>query len=301
MKFRGHETFFIRKGWLSKGIKYVRRNADVFVSKKDKPMDVLGIGTNMVKSLRYWMTAVGITEEAKSGKRIQKITKIGELISKYDRYLEEEGTLFLLQYKLASNIEEATSWFYFFNEFNMQEFTKEDFVRSLKAYMEMNYENSVAAERSYSEDFMCIINTYLPRYKTSSKYQSPENNIACPLGELGLIDYANKEKKIFKKTIADHYAIPPYLALAVIMDQANGQIEISLDDLLNKPRSIGKVYNLDIICLLDLLRKLERLDELKIIRTAGLDVVTIVSDMTTYECIEKFYMTLAETMGGKNE
>lgn len=52
MKFRVHDTFFIRKGWLSKGMKYVEQSPDVFISKEDNPMDVLGIGANMVKALR---------------------------------------------------------------------------------------------------------------------------------------------------------------------------------------------------------------------------------------------------------
>ena len=64
MKFRAHETFFIRKGWLSKGIKYVEQTEGrVFIDKENNPMDVLGIGSNMVKSLRYWLQAVGITYE----------------------------------------------------------------------------------------------------------------------------------------------------------------------------------------------------------------------------------------------
>ena len=29
MKFRAHETFFIRKGWLSKGLKYVNAKATI--------------------------------------------------------------------------------------------------------------------------------------------------------------------------------------------------------------------------------------------------------------------------------
>lgn len=71
MKLRGHETFFIRKGWLTKGMKYVRQNPDVFTAKEPdrKPMDVLGIGSNMVLSLRYWLLATGLTEELNTGKR----------------------------------------------------------------------------------------------------------------------------------------------------------------------------------------------------------------------------------------
>ena len=34
MKFRAHDTFFIRKGWLNKGMKYVNFKPDVFVDKK---------------------------------------------------------------------------------------------------------------------------------------------------------------------------------------------------------------------------------------------------------------------------
>ena len=76
-KFRAHETFFIRKGWLSKGMRYVAQKPNVFIDKKENPMDVLGIGANMVKSLRYWLQAVGLTEEPKTGKKEQSLTKFG--------------------------------------------------------------------------------------------------------------------------------------------------------------------------------------------------------------------------------
>ena len=93
MRFRAHETFFIRKGWLSKGMKYVRQtNGEVFIDKKNNPMDVLGIGSNMVKSLRYWLQTVGLTTEEKGekGKRIQRLTPFGELVFANDKYIEEK-------------------------------------------------------------------------------------------------------------------------------------------------------------------------------------------------------------------
>lgn len=122
MKFRAHDTFFIRKGWISKGMKYVDKNPGVFISKTENPMDVLGIGANMVKALRYWLQAIGVTEEPSSGKRVQTFTSFGKLVFKYDQYIEELGTLYLLHYKLASNVELATSWYYFFNEFLLSDF-----------------------------------------------------------------------------------------------------------------------------------------------------------------------------------
>ena len=152
MKFRAHDTFYIRKGWLDKGMKYIKSKPNLFIDKDENPMDVLGIGSNMVKALRYWLQAVGVTQESNcSGKRLQTFTPIGTYVFKYDRYIEELGTLHLLQYKLATNKDEATAWYYFFNEFNMNQFTKEDFIRGLENYIKMIDSDLSVAYRSYSE------------------------------------------------------------------------------------------------------------------------------------------------------
>lgn len=297
MKFRAHDTFFIRKGWLSKGMKYVAQSPDVFISKEDNPMDVLGIGANMVKALRYWLQAVGLTEELNKGKRIQNFTVLGKSIYENDRYMEEIGTLYLLHYKLATNREEATAWYYFFNEFSMSEFSKEDFVTALNNYISMSGESEDKgnkAIRSLSDDFVCIINTYLSRYKSNQNKVAPENNIDCPLGELGLVDILNREKRTYKKSIPAVSTFDPWIILAVIVDQANGKSEIGLNELLTAPCNIGKVFNLDAISMLELLRKVEKTGEIKIIRTAGLDIIRINNVRTFQECVDVYYSRINE-------
>ena len=52
-KFRAHETFFIRKGWLSKGMRYVSQKPDVFTNRDDNPMDVL-------ESVPIWLNPLDI-------------------------------------------------------------------------------------------------------------------------------------------------------------------------------------------------------------------------------------------------
>lgn len=294
MKFRAHDTFFIRKGWLSKGMKHVKQKPDVFVDKEENPMDVLGIGSNMVKALRYWLQAVGLTKEPNSGKRMQSFTELGESIYMNDRYIEEIGTLQLLHYKLASNHSDATAWYYFFNEFSMTEFTKEDFVSSLQNYVMMSEEESTVAIRSLNDDFTCIVNTYLPRYKSNPGKVSPENNIDCPFGELGFIDILNKEKRIYKKAVPTANSFNPWIVFAIIVEQANEKKEISLNELLNSKCSIGRVFNLDAITLLDVLHKVEKAGFIKIIRTAGLDVIRIIEDYTFDECVENYYKSINE-------
>lgn len=52
IRLQGHEKFALRDGWLNKVLEIVPENPDAFL-RKDAP-DIFGIGSNMVKSLRYW-------------------------------------------------------------------------------------------------------------------------------------------------------------------------------------------------------------------------------------------------------
>ena len=294
MKFRAHDTFFIRKGWLSKGMERIVEKPDLFVDKNENPMDILGIGSNMVKALRYWLQAVGLTEEAAGGRRIQTLTPLGNQIYQKDRYIEELGTLYLLQYQLAKQKEEATAWYFFFNEFSVSEFTKEEFVQNLQNYILMKEPTENVAIRSLNDDYSCIINTYFPRYKSNPNKISPENNIDCPFGELGLVDIANKKKKTYKKSIPSARSFNPWVVLAVITAQASGRDEISLNELLTGECNIGKVFNLDAITMLDILHKIENIEMIKIIRTAGLDVIRLNQQLTFEQCVWNYYESINE-------
>ena len=55
LKLKRHETFSIREGWIEKGIHYI--NQDARSMSKECGTSVFGLGSNMVKSLRYWLTA----------------------------------------------------------------------------------------------------------------------------------------------------------------------------------------------------------------------------------------------------
>lgn len=287
MKFRAHDTFFIRKGWLNKGLRNVNADAEVFMGSKGNPMDVLGIGANMVKALRYWLQAVRLTSEPASGRKKQTFTEFGNVVFENDPYIEEMGTLWLLHYQLASNKDEATAWYYFFNEFKVSEFTKEDFVKQLSNYVRINGEE--VSERSLEDDYNCIINTYVSRIKSNPEKVQPESNIDCPFGELGLVDIANRKEKLYRKATPRKDLIHPLVVLAVILDQANGKEEIKISSIQNDPCNVGKIFNLDIITLTALLYKIELMGYIKVIRTAGLDIIRITKDTSFIECIKDYY------------
>ena len=288
MRFRAHDTFFIRKGWLYKGMKNVKKKPNVFTDKDENPMDVLGIGANMVKALRYWLQAVDLTEEPKTGKKYQFFTALGKVIWDNDTYFEEMGTLWLLHYQLSTNEKNATAWYYFFNEFKMTDFTKDDFVLSISNFVKLKYNEDVAIS-SFEGDFDCIINTYVSRIKSNPAKVHPESNIDCPFGELELVDIVNKKEKSYKKSSPKKNTLHPLIVLAVLLDQSKGQTEIKISSLLNDACNIGKVFNLDIIALTNYLYQIQQLGYVRVIRTAGLDVVRVTTDIGFYDCIKKYY------------
>lgn len=295
MKFRAHDTFFIRKGWISKGMRYVdKSHGEVFIDKKENPMDVLGIGANMVKALRYWLQAIGVTSEPGSGRRIQTFTEFGRLVYDHDKYVEEIGTLYLLHYKLVSNMRLATSWYYFFNKFTLSDFTKNEFATQITNFLTMEYENVKVAPRSIEDDFNCIINTYVPRYKTIPSKVSAENNIDCPFGELGLIDIIKRERSnvVYKKAVPTASTFNPWVILAVIHDNAKERDEMGLNELLTAEKNIGRIFNLDSIAMLDVLHSAEKTGDLKIIRTAGLDVIHLNNKYKFEDCVERYYQDI---------
>lgn len=292
MKFRGHETFFIRKGWLYKGMSNVVREPGVFQGASGNPMDVLGIGANMVKALRYWLIASQLTSEPKSGKRNQELTELGKIIFENDPYMEEIGSIWLVHLMLTSNEEDATSWYLFFNEFNKTEFDLDDFRNCVIKYIRMQKGAEMPSERAIEDDFNCIVNTYVARARLNPGKVHPESNIDCPLGELGLVDVVDKKKGIFKKTIPKVDMLPDLILLAAIINANIDKTEIKISTLQNEKCQIGKMLNLDSITLLNMLYKLDKAGYIKVIRTAGLDVIQIITDIKFEDCVRAYYNEL---------
>ena len=288
MKIRAHETFSIRKGWIHKGVKNILVYPRLFTDKNINPCDILGIGTNMVKSLRYWMTAVGIMEEVSEGnQKVQKLTRLGEIIDEYDKYYEEDGTNWLLHYMLAKNEELATAWYWFFNIFKINSFDKQLFVRELSEFLHTEYDYD-GSEKMLGDEFDCIIKTYCSK----GKDVSPEDINECPLTDLHLIEVS--DNKHYKKHTPDRDAIHPLIILAVISEQAyiSKKKEVLITDLLNKECNVGRIFNLDRATCFYYLEQLQKGCYLEIVRTAVLDVIQLKQQYDFYDIIVSYYQAI---------
>lgn len=286
-KLKGHESFQIREGWLRKGIKAIENDRKIFLS--NEATDILGVGTNMVKAIRYWLQACGLTYEkvVQGSKREQYLTEdFGEIINKYDPYFEDIYTWWLIHYKLATNKDLSTSWYLFFNEFNLVEFNKEQMLYSLDLALKRFSNNNAFSKKTLADDCDCIIKSYQIDKSIES---NPEDNIVCPLSQLGLIEtLRNNISYSYIKLKPNIDILDKMVVLYIILDNLGESNSTSIDKLLNDKCNVGKVLNLDRNILNEYLDILKNYNYIQVNRTAGLDKIYI-KNVNKVEVLEKYY------------
>lgn len=284
-KLKGHESFHIREGWLRKGLKHVEQDDGFFG--RDFTTDYLGVGSNMVKSIRYWLQATGLTEEVnKASKRYQYITEdFGKIINKFDPYFEDVFSLWLLHYKLVTNFNLATTWYLFFNEFKLDEFNKEDLFNTVKELLDKRTNDSYS-EKSLKDDCNCLLKTY---YTDDKENKNPEENTVCPFSHLELVDKVKDMygKEIYIKKAPSVDKLNKLVVLYIIIDNMNSN-SISIEEIFNGNCNAGKVLNLDRNMLNEYLDSLKYDGYIDINRTAGLDQVYI-NNISKEAIIEEYF------------
>ena len=154
VRLKKNESFNIREGWLRKGMKLLPDYPNLF--SLDEAMQLLGVGSKMVKSIKYWLLTTGLAEEKKVKSRTELIITddLGNIINQYDPYFEDLFTLYILHVNIASDRDNATVWYLFFNNYNVKTFTKED----MQSVLDNELKKSLQVDVAYSESlFMTLI------------------------------------------------------------------------------------------------------------------------------------------------
>ena len=287
LTFAKHETFYIRDGWLNKGIHGVLRNPNIFLD-DEAPVE-LGLGKNMVRALRFWMQASGVAEEKFVDRHTAHIlTPFGELVQQYDPYQELDGTLWLLHHNLISNYDLTTAWYWFFNHYVPTRFTHREFMSRLQSWinLQVGETDKQVAESSLRKDFDCLIKTYLPNQRDTS----PEDVLESPLTTLGLLSvYTDIDDETGKKVRTYHLEagsldnIHPLVMLYVLLKaQQNGARkearQVALQVALREPCNVGRTFNIKPTDFEDLLSQLNDTYpecRVQLTRSGGLDQITL--------------------------
>ena len=107
-RLKGHESFIPREGWITKALFAIQRDPMLFTVASGA--DALGVGTNMAKSIRYWMRTAGLTDETQN--HGVYLTELGRAIAQYDPYLEDIFSLWIIHINIVTNYKMSTSWSY---------------------------------------------------------------------------------------------------------------------------------------------------------------------------------------------
>ncbi len=277
VRLKGHESFSIREGWLTKGIFEISKNPKIFSEKN--LTDIFGIGTNMVKSLKYWLIVSNlIVEDKKSG---YVLTELGELIKEKDPYIEDIFSLYFIHTYIVKNEERALIWNLFFNKCNLTEFSKSELQARIEYILKSN--NLEYNVKILNDEISALLKTYT----NEQKNDTPENNFTCPLVELKLIKRLDKDRYIKEKSSINN--LDPYVVYWVLINQAKERDSINIEELLKEDNSVSKLLNLDKLLLNDYLDILKRMGLITLNRTAGLNMVYINKKYTLKEIFERYF------------
>ena len=272
-KFSGHQTFVFRHGWLEKGVRAVEKRPAIF--SQDDALVLLGVGKNMVESIKHWCLVTQLIEEHRDdGSTAYRITDIGrKLLLEWDPFLEDDASLWLVHWLLSRLIRKSA------RPGSLCSASSFDLISPRRKWSSMclafaaKHELKVQ-ESSVSRDVDCFIRTYCPS-NGSSKQTLSEETFDCPLLALDLVQlYPDGE--IFRFAIGPKPSLPADVvafALGQYFDRTQKSSNtLSVQECLYGTNSPGQVFKLDENSLLQYIEEIATLTRKDVLldETAGL-------------------------------
>lgn len=284
LAFSGHETFHCRHFWLKKGYDFVQ---NMFKFTDPDAVVKLGVGKNMVTSIRFWMRAFGLLDDD------DKLSDFAHYLfgeDGKDPYLENYGTLWLLQYSLTKS-NRASIYPLFFNEFRRErtEFNKTHFEIFLTR--KCNEMNLKVSPNSIKKDIEVFIKNYM---RPRSKASNIEDDLSAILIDLNLI----QELAVSESGGTSWYAIesrerneiPKEIILFGILDNHNYQNSVSFRNLLNDYNSVGCIFSLNSNGLIKKINEIsEEFSDVIFTDDAGIKEVQFKKQINKWDVLNGYY------------
>ena len=274
--FARHETFHPRYSWFRKAFLFTEKDPKIFL-RKDATVQI-GVGKNMVRSIRFWGLAAKLIIEHKSSPNRRRnelaTTDIGSAIfgkCGWDCYMEDVGTLWLLHWLLLSPICRLPVWWLAFNELGALEFSDQELIEEVTAHLEANSNWANPNTSSVRKDVTTLLRTYSSLDEL--KQAKIEDYLDCPFRELNLIRYSRQSKK-FRFVQGIKPSLPSEILMYSVLDfiahSNTGGNTIDINRLANEPGSPGRIYKLSESELVDsLVHQIEGTNLLQLHSTTG--------------------------------
>lgn len=274
--FSGHESFPCKSLWLKKGYDFIRNNYDF-----NAPDSVvqLGVGKNMVASIRYWMKAFGLTrnDELRPLAHYLFDTQNGK-----DPYIENLGTLWLLHYLLVST-GEATLYYLIFVELQKERklFQRHHVVNLVKRVMTEDGKQNLFNDNTVKKD----IGTFLQNYVLPQKSKSLDD-YGSLLIDLDIIR-VDEEGKSYLFNIEGKRKIPWQIFLYAIIVSKGNENTISYDLL----QDIGLSFCMSDIEVIEMCKDIEahNSNDVRYSDTAGMRQLQFINEISRERVLNEYY------------
>lgn len=182
MRFSGHESYACRYAWLPKAYRAIEEDDTIF-SHPEQAMVKLGVGKNMVLSIRFWVEVMGVAVPRDD--KTLEITPFGKQVladDGFDPFLEDIRTLWLLHWNVASRMEDPLfAWDFLLYRWPYPEWSRSEALLSFER--ESRRLNKNHSSVTLKQHLTIFIHTYIPPI-SKRKF---EDSLDCPLAELELV------------------------------------------------------------------------------------------------------------------
>lgn len=241
--FSGHESFSCRMLWPIKGYDYIN---DGNSFNDPNSVIMLGVGKNMVASIRYWLKALGLTEQDKPSAIADYL--FDEAQGK-DRYLESLGTLWLLHFLLVV-LNEATLYNILFLRYQKErkQFSKEQVLNFVKRLMAEDDRLKQFNSNTVGKDLGVLVQNYVQPSKPKS-YE----DYSSLLIDLNLIRNDNSDRG-YAFNIEGKRTVPTEIFLYAVLWMKGSDRTVSYDTLQN----VGLVFCMTDMEVIEILQQIDR-------------------------------------------
>ena len=279
LSFSGHESFPCKSLWLKKGYDFVVGGNDF-----NSPEAVigLGVGKNMVTSIRFWLKAFGITDN-------DKLSDLGNYLfdeSKgKDKYLEDIATLWLLHFNLVFS-ETATLYNMFFCGVQRERshFEREQVLTYVKLKMVEAGKITQFNANTVKKDIGVLLQNYcLPR-----KSQSNED-FSSLLIDLDLISQSSEGKGYYFNVDGKRRVTKEIFLYGLLkLKEQEGDNTIAFDTI---QENVGLVFCMQDFETIEMLKQLanEYGQYFAYSDVAGIKQVQFTNDLDVFQVLDNYY------------
>lgn len=268
-------------------------------------MTDLGVGRNMVRSIRHWGIITGLwAPRAEARGRDVYSTELGlRLLADdgWDPYMDDVGTVWLIHWLLASNAENATCFWLLFSRQKPGVVTKDELESELRDIANEAEGAREVPDSTLERDVGVTVRCYT-RARVE-KGESAEDAVNSPLLALGLLRPVEGQRSTFIAPLASHPSLPQAIFDAALISWCHGKAEgkeraIPFEEVLYGWGSPGRVFRLQEAALMDRLAHAVRRCEplLRFDETAGVRQVLVGEPLPSWlEILSEHYRPASQT------